>query len=60
MFHTKRGSDFDGTFPDSMVTFVFDWGKTKDQQDYRMAESRSMSEEDKVQFENDCGFVVAD
>ena len=33
--HIKEGSGFDRKFPDRMMTFVFSWGKTDIQQEYR-------------------------
>ena len=36
--YMKTGSGFDRTFPHVMMTFVFGWGKTNIQQDFRKEE----------------------
>ena len=51
VLHTKKSS-CDRTLPDCMVIYVFSWGKTNDQQEYRTREEDT-SEERKRAFEDD-------
>ena len=43
--YMKCGSGFDRTFPDVMMTIVFEWGKTNIQQDFRKIEMNNMDDE---------------
>ena len=47
--YMKRGSGYDRTFPDVMMTFVFGWGKTNMQQAFRKDEMNGMDDE-KLEF----------
>ena len=58
--HTKTGSGYDRTFPDCMMTFVFGWGKTDIQEEYRRQEMEKMSHKDKCELQDDPRKSIAD
>ena len=51
--YMKTGSGFDRTFPDVMMTFVFGWGKTNIQQDFRKEEMDAMKDDQLETMRND-------
>ena len=58
--YMKTGSGFDRTFPDVMMTFVFGWGKTNIQQDFRKEEMDAMKDEQLQTMRNDPTTAIFD
>ena len=58
--YMKTGSGFDRTFPDVMMTFVFGWGKTNIQQDFRKEEMDAMKDDQLETMRNDPTTAIFD
>ena len=58
--YMKTGSGFDRTFPDVMMTFVFGWGKTNIQQDFRKEEMDAMKDDQLEAMRNDPTTAIFD
>ena len=58
--YMKTGSGFDQTFPDVMMTFVFGWGKTNIQQDFRKEEMDAMKDDQLETMRNDPTTAIFD
>ena len=56
----KTGSGFDRTFPDVMMAFVFGWGKTNIQQDFRKEEMSAMKDDQLETMRNDPATAIFD
>ena len=58
--HMKEGSGFDRTFPDCMMTFVFSWGKTDIQQEFRKFEISKLDQNTMDSMIADVDKVISD
>ena len=58
--YRKEGSGFDRTFPDCMMTFVFSWGKTDIQQEFRQFEIAKLDQDTMDSMIEDVDKVVSD
>ena len=58
--HMKTGSGYDRTFPDCMMTFVFSWGKTDIQREFRQSEVAKLDQETMDSVLEDVDKVISD
>ena len=56
----KEGAGFDRTFPDCMMTFVFSWGKTDIQQEFRQSETAKLDQDTMDSMIEDVDKVISD
>ena len=58
--YMKEGSGFDRTFPDCVVTFVFSWGRTDIQQEFRQFEIAKLHQDAMDSMIEDVDKVISD
>ena len=58
--YMKEGSGFDRTFPDCMMTFVFSWGRTDIQQEFRQFEIAKLDQDTMDSMIEDVDKAISD